>query len=310
MLRIYLLYLVGPFVAAIAAGLVLAFLERRHSRAAPTPVARKLAAAGAITAFVFLVVPFAAELLLLLLRLPRLTELAWGLRDTPIKYALPLIAALLAVALMACAPARATGVALVRRPIWGFARRGELVWIGVLALVAVAVAIAAGRVSSLDSEGRYRMHEIEAGTQRAATEIYGWYFSVPALIALLLLLIIALVALVRIARPAFGENVDVDAETRKLQSDWVTRTVLSALLVHLGNVGRSLAATASLRMSSQPTLTEPVLEIRPEFAALGPALQVTGTVLSFLGIALWSTVFWRSVLRPSKGVGDSGAVFA
>lgn len=326
MLRFYLVYFIGPFVAAVAAGLLFVLSGRRRSQAAPSRVHRRLAAAGVLIAFAFVLVPFVIELSAWFLPSSTLVKLAWELRDTPVKYALPLVSGLIAVALMACGSAQPmlqpivrdvgpssrvpepltgeyTEASLMRRSTFAFARRNELIWIGVLALAAVGVALAAGRVSLPDEAGRYRMYEVDAGVQRGATEIYGWHFSSAALVSMLLLLLAALVALWRIAKPPFETNTGIEFATRKLRSDWVTRTVIAALLVHLGDVSRFLSASASLRMSSMVAGGGPMLESWPKFAALGPALQVIGYGLGFLGIALWSTVFWRSALGASRGRG-------
>lgn len=215
-----------------------------------------------------------------------------------VSLALPLVLALLIVLGLMWPVGRriASGVAdLSPRTITTFARPRWLGGLAAIVAAVVAVAVVAGTASQPDEQGRYLSYWVEVAREtRAGTGIYGWYFSVPCLAVVVVLLIAAAVTLKLISRPPFGADRELETRVRRLRTRNVLAAVSGGLLLHLGAVLESLAATASMsggfNAGDLGTVT-----VGTPFAALGPALTGAGFIVSCLGFALWWLVLLSAI---------------
>lgn len=144
------------------------------------------------------------------------------------------------------------------------------------------------------------MYVIHSGAATASTWIYGWYFSVPALIALAALLMLCWATLAKVSRPPLSSDPTHDTALRRSRSGIVTGATLGALFLHLAYVAISLDGTASIRLTSTGGHGGAWIESWSTFVALTPALRITGMMLLAIGIALWATMFFRAVLGRRK----------
>ncbi|GAA1212970.1 hypothetical protein [Rhodoglobus aureus] len=151
----------------------------------------------------------------------------------------------------------------------------------------VTVTVLAGLASEPDEEGLWRSFTIDAGTEISfGTGIYGWYYSLPSLALLAVLIAVTMVALWLIARPAISTDQVNDVRMRQLRTRNILAVTSGALLIHLGAIFTSLAATASLHggaaigESGWGTWNTP-------FAAIQSALTIGGLAITALGYALW-----------------------
>jgi hypothetical protein len=225
---------------------------------------------------------------------------ALGLRV--LDHALPLGLAIVMVVAIAWPPRRPApaGVAdLAPRGLATFTRPRWLGGLAALVVTIVAVSAVAGVASRPDDEGRHLAYRIDAGLASAGTWIYGWYFSVPSLIAMLVLVTLTLGGILLISRPSLGPHPELATRERRAR----TRTVLAAasggLLLHLGDVFGSLGGTASLAgQFSAGTLG--TVSIGTSFAALGPALHALAFLAGSLGFALWWFVLLSAIPVPTR----------
>lgn len=139
--------------------------------------------------------------------------------------------------------------------------------------------------------GRYDMYlvDLSMGTTMG-TYIYGWYYSLPALIAILALVVAAAVCLALIARPPLAAIRDEDARIRSIRSRNVIVVVTASLVLHLGLILESLARTASLAATvssdvGRVTLTTPIVAMIPVFTVASYIAVVAGAAL-FAAVAL------------------------
>ena len=128
------------------------------------------------------------------------------------------------------------------------------------------------------------------------TNIYGWFYSVPAMICVGILLAVALVAMSLVARPAPAEDREQDVRVRAIRTRNIVVAVTGALLLHLGDIFNSLAGTASIR--STFTTSEGPVSFWTTFSALQPAFVAASMLCAALGIALWAAVALSAV--PSR----------
>lgn len=162
-------------------------------------------------------------------------------------------------------------------------------WIAGVAIVLAAwigLALAAGLASVPDDDGHYVFYEVRPAAEFASrTTIYGWYFSVPSAVGVATLLVVAVAALIVIARMRLRGTPD-DGATRLHRARDVVAVTGGGLLLLLGEVLGSLSGTASMTMQFA-TGTAGMVHVVPSFAALGPALSVSGQIVTALGFALW-----------------------
>lgn len=165
-------------------------------------------------------------------------------------------------------------------------------WFAVPAIalaLTVAVALAAGAASERSADtGRYDQYTVDAGAMTVAVHIYGWYYSVPALIALAVIVLLVCVDLVLIARPPLAEDRDRDARERRVRTRNVLAAATGAVLLHLGIVLSSLSGTASMRGGMATPGGE--MAMWSPMAALEPFFAISGHVATACGVALWATV--------------------
>lgn len=203
---------------------------------------------------------------------------------------------------------RANGAAEVsRRTIWTFASTRILIWLGVLLAVTVALTLAAGIASALDEQGHYRMFFVENGDITIGTAIYGWYYSVPALILLGVTCLFVLFALALIARPplALEQNRERDLRLRRLRTRNVLLAALGGVSTHLGAVLTSLSITSTAR-GSVPAGAGGLTNVGTPFAALTTALAIAGACLLTVGLTAWLTVLLSMIPVPRRTSATAG----
>ncbi len=291
-----------PHMGGLALGLILAFIARHRLLGPHDRTTRVLTIIGAGVALVAAIAPSVLGVIYLKTQLS-IPEFIWAGYDTPSHYARPLVVGLFSIVLLLFVPRAKsfdTGADLTPKSIASFTRPGAFITIGRLPAAAVAVAIAAGRMATTDGDGSSRIYAIESGGLGGATEIYGWYYSLPSLITLGMLLLLALIALWRIARPPLGTNPTVDTAIRRYRSGVVSASVIAAILLHLGYVGVFLAGTASLTVGGIVGDGRAWVNIWPTFAALEATLRTTGLILQLAGISVWAYLFWRAVLGDQE----------
>ncbi|MBH0130182.1 hypothetical protein [Salinibacterium sp. NK8237] len=193
---------------------------------------------------------------------------------------------------------------LTRRTPFSFGPRWWFAGISTIVGTIVTVSVLAGLASEPDEEGLWRNYTVDAGSSISfGTRIYGWYYSVPALILLAALIAVTIVALWLIARPSLSTNHDDDVRMRNLRTRNVVAIASGALLIHLGSIFTSLSNTALLRGgaaigdSGWGSWTTP-------FAAMQPALLHVGLGIGALGYALWFGVLLSAVFmrRATTGI--------
>lgn len=281
----------GPFTLAAVLGIVL-HLSRRGSRV-PQPGALRLisALAGGVPAMIIGLAPA-----VMFFWMPG----QGGALE--VQALLPLLLGIASVALLTIPLPRQRALStadLSRRGVSSFVRRVWPLTMSILTLTIVAIAVAAGFASSRDALGRFTEYSVSIGTSgtQVRTGIYGWYYSVPSLIAIVALVVITVTAWSLIARPAWAEDTDHDAALRRLRSSLVGRAVLGALLIHLAVVLRSLGSAASLRGDVVSSELGTVSMGTP-FAAIAPVLGWLGQAALIAGLALWILVALNAL--PSR----------
>lgn len=217
------------------------------------------------------------------------------------RYVVPLVSGLAGV-LVLMLPSfghRSRGSAqLARRTAFSFARRWWLILAGFLIAAIVVLSVAAGSVSSPDEDGRYRMFAMDSGAAEIRILIYGWYYSLPSLIALVLFAGAAFLALSVIAHPPLAADTPHDTAARKERTRNVMGTFVGGLLLHLGSVLTFLAYTGT--SSVGVFQGEDIIPIIAPFAAFGPLLWILGGAASVLGFACWFEIVLSSVRRPAR----------
>jgi hypothetical protein len=277
----------------VAAGIVLVVVwwliwGRKMGLPAGTAGASALAA-GLILLLVGVLVRLLGGPLALVLHIP--TEL-WGWYSD-YRFTYPLVLGILGLVIVAL-PVRARSVRgtaeLAPRTPWSYAKGSWFITPAVVLALIVTFTVAAGAASQPEeATGRYTVYWVDLGGERAmGTSIYGWFYSIPCLILIGVMIVIASIDLVLIARPALDPDHERDAHVRTVRTRNVVLIATGALLVHLGLIFGSLAATASVR-SSFSTSDGSVAFWTP-FAALQPTLVGASSVAAGLGFMLWAAV--------------------
>ncbi len=290
----------------LAAGLILAFvwwLLWGRKAALPLGAARGFTlAAGLLALLGEFTVRLADVSMFLPLHVPR----AFWLWYNDNQFAVPLLLGILGAILLTfpVRSRRGQGTAeLTRRTPASFIRAGWFTAPGVVLAFILLITVLAGGASRPDSEtGRYMTYWVEPGAQLGmGTRIYGWFYSVPALILAGVLTAVIIVSLFLIARPALEVNRERDIRERTIRARNVITGGTGALLLHLGLIFHSLSATSSMR-GEFATAHGPVT-ITPPFSAFGPAFDGASIVCAVFGVALWAIVAFSAIpsLRRERG---------
>ena len=227
-----------------------------------------------------------------------------GFFDLDIRAMAPLLLGIAAVVLLAVPPAsrrRGAVAQISRRTIMSFvAPRWIITAMAVTAIITI-LSVAAGNASKLDDQGRFTTYTISLGTTgtEMGTGIYGWHYSVPALTGVVALLLVTAGAWALIPRPAWSEDPQQDAATRRLRAANIGRATCGALLIHLSVVLRSLGGTASL-LGSTTTTELGAVSVTPPFAALGPTLDWSGVLALVAGLTMWIVIALTAIPSPVR----------
>lgn len=210
------------------------------------------------------------------------------------------VLALLVVILPIPTPGPRGSAELVPRTPFSFAPRR---WLGIglgTVLAVVVVAVLAGLASITDDAGRHVMYEVPASAStRGGTSIYGWWYSVPCMIAVVVLVVLVFAGLVLTSRPSLAADAEQDARVRTVRVRNILAVLTGGLLVHLGVVLNSLYGTSSMRLGFEAGPAG-FVELGTSFAAIGPALRVAGFAAVVLGYALWWFVLLSAVTVPKR----------
>lgn len=227
------------------------------------------------------------------------------------RFVVPLVAGLLAVPLALLPSARRQDEAsavLARRTLLTFAPRGGLVTFGAVVAVVLALTLAAGMASRPDAEGRWREYWVDVGVMSMGTEIYGWYYSVPALVLLAALLVLVAVALAVIARPPLAADVAADTATRRWRARHVLTLATGAVLLHLSRILSSLSGTAS--MEGGTSTTDGWMIAYGRFAGLEGPLLAASQMAGAVGWACWFLVLLTALTTASTSTVQAGPAAA
>ena len=297
-----ILYLiaVAPLVLAAAAAAA-GWLITGRRVGVPTGLTRVLTVVGTSAALVVMIGYW------LLQTLPSLAPAMLYDPDIAIalRYLVPLIAGGIALLVLAFpvrgSGSRSEGAELSRRTVLTFSRPWWFVAFGIVLLLTVTVALAAGSLSSPDEQGRYTLYVVRAGTASASTTIYGWHYSVPCLILVAALVGIMTVDLALISRPALALDRDRDVAVRRVRSLNIVRVGAGAVLLHLSAVLSSLGGTSALRAGvGTGASTAGEINVGTSFAALTPLLYWAGAVVGVIGLALWFSALLSTMPAPAN----------
>lgn len=215
---------------------------------------------------------------------------------------LPLLSGVVAVLLLSLpAPRRARPMSadLAPRSVRTFLQGRWVAGVVVGSALTVGLTVAMGIPSRRDESGRFTQRWVDIGTAgvRSGFGTYGWYYSVPALIALALLLAVAALAWWSIPRPAWDAWPEQDAARRRLRAENIGRVVLGAVIVHLGFVLRHLAGEATT-FSQIGTQQAGTVTIPSPLAAMEPVFAWASLLAEALGLALWLIAAFTAIPSP------------
>lgn len=278
MTLLFWLLMAGPAVLGILLGVAL-WVARRGRRQAPVNRSVRAAVGAGAGLLAILVV---AELVRSVFPFS-VGQALFFLQDG--RFVLPLLLGILALVILLFPhrPRRGGGTAeLHRRTPFSYAGRGSLTLLGILSTLSIGLALFAGFLSRPDDEGDYRMFWIELGDMRGGSDIYGWYFSVPALAVLAVLLALVVMSLVLIARPPLTGDIEEDRAARRFRTRAVLSLSSAAVALHLTAVFAFLAATSM--MSVTPDVLD--ASVGTSFAALTPVLWGASGLATIVGTGL------------------------
>jgi hypothetical protein len=215
---------------------------------------------------------------------------------------LPLAAGLIALIILMIPPRsshRAGFADVTRRTVLTFVRARWIITVVVLAAVVIVTSIAAGVGSVRDDDGHYTMLWVDAGVGRVGTTMYGWFYSVPALIALALLLVATWIGWMLVARPPWSDDPAGDLSVRRTRSDNIGRAASGAVTLHLGYIFQSLSGTGSLWGAVSASRGVTVFVGSP-IAGIASVLHWASLVAVAVGLALWLTIALTAV--PARRV--------
>jgi uncharacterized membrane protein len=217
------------------------------------------------------------------------------------RFSWPLLIGVVALVLLAV-PVRSRrgrgSAALAPRTPMSFARGWWIVAPMVVLGLVLLITVVAGAASQPDEmTGRYTMYVVETGGESSmGTGIYGWFYSIPAMLVIAVLIVVVVIDLVLIARPAPVEDREEDARVRTIRTRNVLAAATAALLMHLGLVLGSLAATSAA--GSWTAIGQGHgngLYSWTPFAVLEPVFRSGDHVVTACGVALWVTVALSAV---------------
>lgn len=304
---VILLVQYGPIIGGLVVAVIVTFVRRRTKVELPPPVRLStaialiviLAAFGAFSVWRVMppVLPPLGEDVFLMLQLAG--------------YLAPVIAGGVG-ALLLLVPRPVAGptgtAALAPRTLTTFAPRSWLIGLVGASAVAVLLAVVAGPASSPDDAGRYVQYEVRvAEHMTVGGSIYGWWFSVPTLIGVALLLGTVLMVIRMISSPALGSDAAADTAVRVVRVRSVLMVGTGALLLHLGEVMRSLSGTSTIR-AGLPGGAAGWIELGTSSAALGPVLHWAAVGAVVLGFAMWWSVLFSALPARSRQPGPAVAV--
>lgn len=179
---------------------------------------------------------------------------------------------------------------LTRRSPLTFARPRWFVAPGIVLSCVLALTIVAGAASEPDeTTGRSTMYVVDLGGERSmGTSIYGWFYSVPALVCIVVLVAVTLAGMALVARPALRDDRELDVHVRSIRTRTIVVAATGTLVLHLSQILGSLAGTASAR--SGFATSEGHVWFWTSFSALEPALTAASVLCAASGVALWGTV--------------------
>lgn len=295
-----LIYALGVIPVLVAAGIAVGFWLFRSRRASiPGSTVRTFTAVGSgfalvvvlgysfLTFWSFWVTSFSIDIY----------RAVWDLRFT-----LPLVLGIIALVLIAF-PVRGSSAhgsaELSRRTPLSFSRSWWFIAFGVVFLLAVGLALAAGIASVPDDGGRYTMYFVHVGSMTVGTTIYGWFYSVPCLILLAVTIAVMATDLAVISRPALALDRDKDTAVRRVRALNIARVGTGAVLIHISAVLQSLASTSSVN-AQLPSADAGQISVGTPFAALMTSLQVASLVVMVLGLALWFATLLSVIPVPHR----------
>lgn len=218
------------------------------------------------------------------------------------QFVIPLSAGLLALAVLSVRGRRvpaASSAGIARRTAFTFLPRGWMVALAAAALAVIALSLAAGLASAPDQAGHYTLFKFRAGTFGAGSTIYGWFYSVPALLLLLVLMGTVWAVLAFIARPPMSDAIGLDAGERRTRSRNIAAVVTGAMAFELASILESLARTSMVQVSFA-TDTSGWVTVGTSFAALSGFLSITGFLAAGLGAALCVSVALTAVPTAAR----------
>lgn len=283
----------APITVAVIVGIGIRLINLPPLPRIGTPASWLTAAAGGIPALTM------AALVWFPFVVPPL-----GFFDLDVRSMAPLALGIAAVVLLAIPPIsqhRGAVAQISRRTIMSFVSVRWIITALAVAAIIVALSVAAGNASGLDENGRYTTYTISIGTTgtEMGAGIYGWHYSVPALVGVAVLLVATAGAWALLPRPAWSDDIAHDSAVRRLRASNIGRAACGALLIHLAVVLRSLAGTASL-IGSTTTTDLGAVSVTPPFAALGPTLDWCGFIALTAGLAMWIVIALTAIPSPVR----------
>lgn len=215
-----------------------------------------------------------------------------------ITYLGPLVVVTAIIIVFLCRPAAhrvgsgdlARQIDLNQRTVWSFGRRWWFVGTLSAAAMLVLSLVAAGLASSPDENGDFTQLSVDVGSASAATELIGWYYGVPIMVAATALALAALGALWLNARTPLavtaGERA-IDVWLRNRSTRAVVALSGGALILTLAYVWSQIGGAASLGFEDGAT----GIKVGTPIAALSVPLIVSGQLLKGLGYALIALPF-------------------
>lgn len=283
------LWVLGPAAAGIAAA-VLWWVARGRRAEAPVGGARWAALAAGLLVVLATVV---ARLVGIAPFLPVEVPSSLGPWYMDHQFSVPLATGVVGVVLLALPVRRRSGrgtAELARRSLVSFSRPRWFVAPSIVLGVILVITLATGAASERNpADGRYTQYTVDLGGERSmGTIIYGWFFSVPALVLIAVLVAAVLTGMHLVARAPLGVDRADDVRDRTVRTRAIVAGATGTLLVHLGMVFASVSSTSSMRSTHQTS--EGPVSFWTTFSALQPLTTAASIVCAALGVALWTSI--------------------